>query len=254
MPINVNLIKTKPPRRRSGAAFLAWVVLASTLISFAGLWLQARHRHSAHRVSAQSVPVKAREAARATPKEPIRKNEVPAKLTDDQWQELTLGEKFTHARTFGLEGEALYRIKAVNVRMKVADVVQKAVYDERIRTKLEMILMRNNIRMDEASPVVLSLEVDGRWDKDQARLTHSTRLRVYDLGFLVREGEVRQGTVEVWTKGSYGYAEKGSVEPAILGSVQQLAEEFARQLVSQRTKEANMTPGSAGTGTPPNRS
>lgn len=232
MPAKLNLSdkRTTAPKLQPNWHGISALVLFLTTIAFAGLWWRQLRR----------LPIRVeivREVIKNVPREVIKPVEVPAKSSEAQAAEIALGRKFMLAPVIPSADGALYKLRAVKVQVKVEGALKQMLYDERIRSKLESVLLRSNIVMDAQSPVTLSLEIDGRWDEDQARLTYTTRLRVYDLGFLARGGDIRKGTVEVWTSGRYGYAGKAVVEEAVSTTVERLGETFAQRLAAERQEE-----------------
>jgi hypothetical protein len=222
---------------KSNAAIIAAIVASVVALSFAVLWFRERDRTPAEvirEVPKEVVVEKLREVPKVVIKEVevTKEVKVPAKLTDEQQAGIEFTSRYLAAPMLTTIDEALYKLDSVAVRVFVNDAVKKVVTEDRLKNKFELILRKQNIRLDDKAQVWLDLNYEGFWDKDEITLYYSPQMRLRQVATIIRHGDFRRASVIVWQDAGLGFAGKKVVEEAILSDVEQRAEAFANKYLA----------------------
>ncbi len=236
--------------RRPFTVVLAVVSIAAVV--FAVLWLRERERKPTEVIREVEKPVQVIkevpvEKIREVPKEVIkeveviREVEVPAKLTEAQKVAIDFSARYVNAQPVKSSDEVFYKVESVAVLVLMNDAAKKAVSEDRVKNKFELVLRQHGIRLDDKALVWLKVAIEGLWDKDEIRLTYTPSMSLVEDVAINRKGDLRRVLATTWREGSYGYAGKNVAEKAIMDSVEAMAESFANKFLSSRDKETETT-------------
>lgn len=227
-------------------------VVSIAAVVFAVLWLRERERKPTEVIREVEKPVQVIkevpvEKIREVPKEVIkeveviREVEVPAKLTEAQKVAIDFSARYVNAQPVKSSDEVFYKVESVAVLVLMNDAAKKAVSEDRVKNKFELVLRQHGIRLDDKALVWLKVAIEGLWDKDEIRLTYTPSMSLVEDVAINRKGDLRRVLATTWREGSYGYAGKNVAEKAIMDSVEAMAESFANKFLSSRDKETETT-------------
>jgi hypothetical protein len=240
------------PQNPSKAALGFAIMATIAAIAFASLWLRETARKpkevTKEIVKRVEVPVeKIREVPKEVVKEVLKQVEVPAKLTDDERMVMELGRRFLSASVISKEDEPLQKIASVGVVVRINDAAKKALSEDRVKNKFELILRKHEIPLDAKSRHQLLVAVEGLWDKEEIQLTYSLSMELSEFVTITRGAELRRAMAIVWQNSAYGFAGRTLVEEALLDTVDEMGEAFANKYLAardaERKKASHPSPG-----------
>jgi len=198
-------------------------------ILFGLLWLSAIGREP--RVIEKSVQV-----VKEVPVVSVKEVEVPVKLTPLQQVDLEMGARCRNA-IYCTDQKQLFRnVGSVDVHVFLNDPVKSIISEDRIKNKLELILRRNNITIDNNSLHSLWLSVEGTWLEEKVGLSYIMKIDFRTPVLVERQLFMYRSTADIWSKGSIGFAGKSVVEKALIDGVENEAEAFANAYLSEQKK------------------
>ena len=205
------------------------IVACLCALLFAALWIR--------QLAGGGAPAPKAPQQKFLIEKPVEKPEVPAALTEKQQELIAYGVLYLNSPRVTSEKELLYNIPAFSVNVSVAQNLKEQVSEERLRTKLELLLRKNRIKIDPESPVQLSLVLQCLWNTEKTFCTWRCNLKVLDTATLMRDGDFRKAYFTTYEQGHFGYAGKTRVEEAILETVDEEGEAFANDYLAQQEQD-----------------
>lgn len=223
-------MNNKSPSEWSSVVF-GLSIFASILFSI--LWLREKAHKPKEIIKEIEKPVEVVKQIEK-PIEVTREVEVPAKLTEEQKQAIDSWNYILNAES--ISNDNLKGIKNIKLVLNVTDSIKNIVSEERLRNKIELLLRKNGIDIQENSKTWLSLEFRGLWSVDKTTLIFNIEGYLLESGIVSRDRGAFKTTFKTWTSGSYGTVGKLKAEKGILDSAEELSEEFSNLYLKSNEK------------------
>jgi hypothetical protein len=233
--------------RRGNAAVITIAVLVAVIVVLAYLWIHQMQTSPAivervtERVIEKPVEVVKEvqvEKVREVPREVVvtKEVEVPARLTETQLMAMDLASRFAAAPLISSGDDVFYKLDGVRVTVYADDAVRKALTEDRIHNRFELILRQYGVNIDERSEVVLAISVSGIWDPQETSLTWNTAVELQQVVTIERKSDLRRANAVLWREAGSGEARRRGAEPTIMHDLDAKAESFANRYLAAQAK------------------
>jgi hypothetical protein len=214
---------SEPKSNQSTFLRMLCVVACAAAVTFGALWFQERKRN---------------------PKEAVTEIEKPVEALKPWQQAATdFNARYQSARLVENPRDALYKLDSVAVLVSVSDDAKKVVSEDSVRTKFELILRKYGVKIDENAVASLEVTITGVWQEEGVRgqviFPYSATVELFQIVVVDRKGDLRRVVARLWNEGLVAWraGDRGQVESAILGNVEQLGEKFANAYLAAQAKD-----------------
>lgn len=163
-----------------------------------------------------------------------KKVEVPAPIPKEYVEAYGNMKKLSAATSTNL----LEGIRDADVFVFVTDAAGEAISADVIKTKLELALRRNGIRVRDKSDQTFFFSVEALPRKlgDVMTYTYTINAYVSEYGVGMNDNVVKQAPVVLWKKGSYGYAPASALKEVVMGKIDEYTDDFCNQWLKDNPK------------------